>query len=1208
MSFSIKKLKFLNQTAEQRLSWTKKEVMQAAEEAADRAQFILNSTYDADTQTDELSKISYAVFQQIEDACWGMPSKQIFRIKEDRLGNINFDCKKSLKVVVAKLIRKKAWKRLFSQKWIEAKDVHARLNKEYGGADANGEAKPDYASKRAIRNKKDKNEENERFLADFKVWNKETGECFNLTDTAHAEIARKTCVVKRIELYAEKNNLTYAMLTISLPSQYHSNPANAKDTHTWDSQFGVKEGHNRMNAYFHLVKANLLKHAIRMIGVKANERMGDGTPHLHYVIFFKEEQLATIVKYLTFNMPSLFGDVARVRVGEKFDKAKNKGVTVVERVALIEDVPKGNNHYQKYDPTICAKTVHICDEDGEIHEKEVPKEELKCKSWGGGIQLDLKAVIPIEIHPDNFELDEQGHPITGIASASSYATKYAMKSVNNGSSPETLALAARRSAYSIKAVTFFGLPDGLMTFFDMSMNTSSKLLKELKESTIALEDKIDAADYARRMTLIDLIWHCKKYGSRFSSVQPCFKDQYGNLIRKDKLEDFKTEDKFIDLSSVQAHIRFYELWVLANKWKFSVHSIVVQNDREDTVKKPMGLGLIKKATLEAFEADQKKTPLAKEIKSLRGKLSRLNKKIRLLKGLASDCDKSRLDSLQYDLADCLSQQAQVEAEFMEGNYSYAITKSNDFEISSGVHARSMQKYIRDEKSKAEGIELKKKKAIVEAIKDAFSNQKPKLEENCMSETNCFGMLNSLTEDPSVSCNIPRRVSNILNYTRVGQKQPRNPTPSFVDLSGSIKQYWENLADALYLQSKAIKLPFDKHAAIKAAAGSGKTYVLTNRVKYMTESGVDPASIVLITFTRKAATNLKKKLNELKVKGVMIGTFHAVSAMLLAKVGLTANGLNTVVAEAAKIGTKEYYLLIDEAQDMSHDQLDFAEAHGKSVFAVGDIRQALYGFRGGIADGYGQFPLSNEGHAIDLLGNKAGHMVHNMRCAAVPLAFANALQAKEAPSVAIKAGGSLKLAAAGTRKQEIAKVIEAVNALMSNDELKHEDFIKVLTATNDERRAITQRLFKLKLTNDYITVETIHASKRLDRDHIIVFGGSRKVGDDLQVKAMDDEFARLNKLINAKYASTNERHSKSVLKLKPPVPRKELKAELKDLNKSKSVLQALQNRWYVRATRAKKSVYITSTGLLPEFVRESLAIRTGKLEEYYEKYKVENSAI
>ena len=67
--------------------------------------------------------------------------------------------------------------------------------------------------------------------------------------------------------------------------------------------------------------------------------------------------------------------------------------------------------------------------------------------------------------------------------------------------------------------------------------------------------------------------------------------------------------------------------------------------------------------------------------------------------------------------------------------------------------------------------------------------------------------------------------------------------------------------------------------ILAGAGSGKTKVLTHRVMWFIENGVDPGQILLVTFTNKAAGEMLKRVKNGRVVG---GTFHSFCAKILRK--------------------------------------------------------------------------------------------------------------------------------------------------------------------------------------------------------------------------------------------------------------------------------------------------------------------------------------
>ncbi len=83
--------------------------------------------------------------------------------------------------------------------------------------------------------------------------------------------------------------------------------------------------------------------------------------------------------------------------------------------------------------------------------------------------------------------------------------------------------------------------------------------------------------------------------------------------------------------------------------------------------------------------------------------------------------------------------------------------------------------------------------------------------------------------------------------------------------------------------------------IIAGAGSGKTRTLTYRIAHLLEQGVDPFHILALTFTNKAAGEMKERIIKLvgpEARNLWMGTFHSVFARLLrsdgSKLGYTNN--------------------------------------------------------------------------------------------------------------------------------------------------------------------------------------------------------------------------------------------------------------------------------------------------------------------------------
>src|SRR4051794_7903511 len=75
--------------------------------------------------------------------------------------------------------------------------------------------------------------------------------------------------------------------------------------------------------------------------------------------------------------------------------------------------------------------------------------------------------------------------------------------------------------------------------------------------------------------------------------------------------------------------------------------------------------------------------------------------------------------------------------------------------------------------------------------------------------------------------------------------------------------------------------------VLAGAGAGKTRALVTRIARLGEGGAGPWSILAVTFTNKAAGEMRDRLREMlgaRADAMWIGTFHATCARLLRKHG------------------------------------------------------------------------------------------------------------------------------------------------------------------------------------------------------------------------------------------------------------------------------------------------------------------------------------
>ncbi len=106
----------------------------------------------------------------------------------------------------------------------------------------------------------------------------------------------------------------------------------------------------------------------------------------------------------------------------------------------------------------------------------------------------------------------------------------------------------------------------------------------------------------------------------------------------------------------------------------------------------------------------------------------------------------------------------------------------------------------------------------------------------------------------------------------------------------------NYLDELNPSQKEASTQIDGPMMVIAGAGSGKTKVLTYRISYLIENNIDAFNILALTFTNKAAGEMKHRISQMiggnESKNIWMGTFHSIFARILRieheKIGYPSN--------------------------------------------------------------------------------------------------------------------------------------------------------------------------------------------------------------------------------------------------------------------------------------------------------------------------------
>lgn len=329
--------------------------------------------------------------------------------------------------------------------------------------------------------------------------------------------------------------------------------------------------------------------------------------------------------------------------------------------------------------------------------------------------------------------------------------------------------------------------------------------------------------------------------------------------------------------------------------------------------------------------------------------------------------------------------------------------------------------------------------------------------------------------------------------------------------------------------------------VRSRAASGKTTVLTAKLVKIIDSGVDLSKVVCITFTNAAAEEMRERIGE-KAKEAYIGTIHSYASYILRAHGIDIkpfiekerfNDMLKMVYEHPEWTYEVEWLMLDEAQDCDEDQFNFIfkAVKPKRFFVVGDDFQSIYQYSGGRPDlflqlmfepGVTSFTMTENyrngrkilGYAKWIINNCANQHSHDypLRENSKPLADYEGEVIKTLPY----------------DLREFTRLVCSTDSYndwfilaRSNDDVNMiYNYLKKYDIPVDtfKKSDITNTDLKNRLRANTVKVLTIHASKGLEANNVIVVGAMKGTGE----KSHKAEWEKLEECRIAYVAATRAR--------------------------------------------------------------------------------------
>lgn len=373
------------------------------------------------------------------------------------------------------------------------------------------------------------------------------------------------------------------------------------------------------------------------------------------------------------------------------------------------------------------------------------------------------------------------------------------------------------------------------------------------------------------------------------------------------------------------------------------------------------------------------------------------------------------------------------------------------------------------------------------------------------------------------------------------------------------------ASLFFFGDKAIRLTdaqkdivfedMNKHMLVIACAGAGKTLTVICRVKYLIECGVSEESIMLTTFTRDAASDMKGKLLDIMgyTPEVTVGTIDSIARKY--SMGVGGTGIKDVseygyyfleaLRRDPKIVAQYKYLFVDEFQDINDVQFEIIKIfyeNGCKIFGVGDDSQNIYSFRGSKIEFILSFDKTFEGASVKFLKE-------NFRSTRNIIALANACienNSNSIPKTMVAASGEdgakPRVRYFQNASMQNTIIYEQITELLKEGVAEHE--IVVLSPINQPLYLIEEILTKNGIKNVYLDGKTdvktakkpwhvclctVHKAKGLEWDHVFGICVSDEVIPKTKTAGYIEEARRLfyvlvtraRKMLALYYTTVNE---------------------------------------------------------------------------------------